>query len=100
MILGFNVSSVSDHVFLRTVGLAETATATSPARRNRITKWLNIEENVDVIDDEIFDLVFHPINLNLQTPSEPLLVDNSSVVVKDSIMKSVKEVETQFNFNL
>jgi len=67
MILVFNITSISDQTFLRTVGLAETAAVTGPDRRNIITKWLNIKENVDVIDDEIFYLVSHPINFDLHT---------------------------------
>ena len=76
---------------MRTVGLAETAAAIGPDRRNIITKWLSIEENVDVIDDEVFDLVSYPINLDQHTSSQPLLMDNSSELVKDSIMKSVTD---------
>ena len=51
--------------------------------------WLNWEENEYVIDTETIDLVSQPLSLNLNSPSQPLIMDNNNQVVRDSILKFV-----------
>ena len=78
--LGFNLTSISDQSFLRNIGLAETAAVTGSQRKKIITDWLNLEENEYVIDAETIDLVSQPISLNLNSPSQPLIMDNSNSI--------------------
>ena len=61
--------------------------------------WLNWEENEYVIDTETIDLVSQPLSLNLNSPSQPLIMDNNNQVVRDSILKFVCNIVEAANYS-